>query len=341
MTRTFSLGELADQLQAELVGSRSRQILGVGSLQTASKDQIAHLSNPAYRRQLANCQAGAVILSFEDRDLWNGDALIVDNPYLAFARLSHVFVEELPLPAGVDDSARIAESASLGARVAIASGVVISANVTVGDDVRIHANCVVGENCVLGANVELRPGVVLYSRVQLGRDTIIHANSVVGADGFGFTPDDRGHLQAIAQLGGVRIGANVSVGAGTTIDRGTIDDTVIDEGVKIDNQVQIGHNCHIGAHSVLCGCVGIVGSTQIGRHCVLAGGVGVGGSAPIAICDGVTVSGMTHVSASIDEPGTYSGGVLHSKTRQWKRNALRLHNLDALFRRVARLEKRN
>ena len=340
MTRRFSLGELADQLQAELVGSRSRQIAGVGSLQSATIEQIAHLSNPSYRQQLKSCKAGAVILSRSDRDLWGGDALIVDNPYLSFAHLSQLFVEETRLPAGADSSAVVSDSATLGADVALGPGVVIGERAVLGDGVRIHANCVVGEDCVLGDRVELRAGVVLYSRVQLGDDTVIHANAVLGADGFGFTPDDQGRLHAIAQLGGVRIGSNVSVGAGTTIDRGTIDDTVIDDGVKIDNQVQIGHNCHIGAHSVICGCVGIVGSSQIGRHCVLAGGVGIGGSSPITICDGVTISGMTHVSGSIDEPGIYSGGVLHSKTRHWKRNALRLQNLDALFRRVARLEKR-
>jgi UDP-3-O-[3-hydroxymyristoyl] glucosamine N-acyltransferase len=159
---------------------------------------------------------------------------------------------------------------------------------------------------------------------------------VIGADGFGFTPAEDGRLETIAQLGGVTVGADVSVGASTTIDRGALDDTVIEDGVKIDNQVQIGHNCRIGAHSVICGCVGIVGSTRIGRHVVLAGGVGVGGDGPIEICDQVVVSGMTHVST---EPGIYSGGVLHSPSRRWKRNALRFNRLDELSRRVAQLEK--
>ena len=96
--------------------------------------------------------------------------------------------------------------------------------------------------------------------------------------------------EAIAQLGGVVLGDDVSIGAATTIDRGAIDDTVIGDGVKIDNQVQIGHNCEIGDHTLICGCVGIVGSTRIGRHCVLAGGVGIGGDGPIEIADRVVVS---------------------------------------------------
>jgi UDP-3-O-[3-hydroxymyristoyl] glucosamine N-acyltransferase len=183
------------------------------------------------------------------------------------------------------------------------------------------------------------PNVVLYRAVRLGRRCIVHSGAVIGADGFGFTAAEDGHLEAIAQLGGVNVGDDVSIGACTSIDRGALDDTVIEEGVKIDNQVQIGHNCHIGAHSVVCGCVGIVGSTRIGRHCVLAGGVGIGGDRPIELCDRVVVSGMTHVSASIAEPGIYSGGVLHSRNRQWKKNALRFGRLDELHRRVAALER--
>ena len=124
----------------------------------------------------------------------------------------------------------------------------------------------------------------------------------------------------------------------TTIDRGAIDHTVIEDGVKIDNQVQIGHNCVIGAHTLICGCVGMVGSTRIGAHCVLAGGVGVGGDGPIEIAPGVVISGMTHVSQSISTAGVYSSGTLQSASRTWKKNALRFRELDTLVRRVAALE---
>ena len=180
----------------------------------------------------------------------------------------------------------------------------------------------------------------LYDDVKIGARSVVHANAVLGADGFGFARSSDGVLAPIAQLGGVTLGRDVSIGAATTVDRGAIEDTLIEDGVKIDNQVQIGHNCRIGAHSVICGCVGIVGSTEIGRGCVLAGMVGVGGDRPIRICDGVTISGCTHVSRSIAKPGTYSGGVLHNAATAWKRNALRFQNLDELARSAAKLDRR-
>jgi UDP-3-O-[3-hydroxymyristoyl] glucosamine N-acyltransferase len=336
----FTLDELAELVGADVAGNGERLVTGVASLEAARPDEISHLSSPAYRRFLSSTRAGAVVLSPGDAERWPGDALVVANPYLAFARISQKF-SALPEQAeGVHPRALVAPSAEVAVDASIGPNVVIGERVRIGPRARLFAGAVVGDDCVLEADVVLMPNAVLYSDVRVGTRSIIHSGAIIGADGFGFTPDEKGELVEIAQIGGVRIGADVSVGAATTIDRGTIEDTVIEDGVKIDNQVQIGHNVQVGAHSVICGCVGIVGSTRIGRHVVLAGGVGVGGDGPIEICDRAVVSGMTHVSASIIEPGIYSGGVIHSPTRQWKRNALRLLRLDELFRRVAHLERR-
>lgn len=337
--RSFSLGELAGDLGARVVGDPELRITGLGSLEAATSGQISHYSSHAYREYLQQTAASAVILKKADCSEWSGPALLVDNPYLAFARVSQKFASLPLLAPGIHPTAIIAATAELAASVAVGPGVVLGEHTVVGENVGIYANTVVGADCVLGDNVVLMANVVIYDDVVLGERTIIHSGSVIGADGFGFAADEQGHMVMIAQLGGVRIGEDVSVGACSTIDRGALDHTIIAEGVKIDNLVQVGHNCHIGAHSVVCGGAGMAGSTRIGRHCVIAGGVGIAGDGPIEICDGVVVSAMTHVTSSINEPGIYSGGVLHSKTRQWKRNALRFMHLDELNRRVVKLEK--
>ena len=110
--------------------------------------------------------------------------------------------------------------------------------------------------------------------------------------------------------------------------------------VKIDNLVQIGHNCKVGAHSLICGCVGLAGSTEIGRHCVLAGGCGVGGKNPVKICDQVILSAKTAVTQSIDKPGAYSGSIpgLAMEHGAWIRNAVKFGALSDLFKRVKKLE---
>ena len=314
------------------------EITGIGPIDRATPGQITHLSSKAYRRCLPTTAASAVLLREADAERCPATAVVVANPYLAFALVSQLFENAPRLPAGVhpsavvDASATVPESAAVGANATVAAGVVL------GEGVEIGAGAYVGENVVLGDKCVVHANATLYYGVRLGKRCVVHSGAVIGADGFGFTPDANGRMQAIAQLGGVAIGDDVVVGAGSAIDRGAITDTVVRDGVKIDNQVQIGHNCDIGEHTLLCGHVGIVGSTRIGRHCILAGRAGVAGSDPVEICDNVTVGAVTTIMRSIDTPGVYQGSVLHNTARAWRRNAVRFQQLDELAKRVAHLE---
>ena len=266
-------------------------------------------------------------------------AVVVADPYVAFAVVSQMFDDAPRLPAGVDATATVHASARLGAVVAVGANAVIGANAVLGPGVEIGAGASVGEGTQIGADSIVYPNATLYHGVRLGERCVIHSGAVIGADGFGFAPDERGEWVRIAQLGGVTLGDDVSVGACSTIDRGAITDTIVRDGVKIDNQVQIGHNCDIGEHTLICGRVGIVGSTRIGRHCVFAGGAGVAGDNPITICDNVQVTAVTTISRSIDTPGVYSGGLLHNTAQRWRRNAVRFAELDDIAKRLARLER--
>ena len=322
-----------------MVGDGELPITGLGSLDRAARGELSHLSSPFYRRFLRNTNADAVLLRESDLAACPCTALVIANPYHAFARLSEWFDEGDGAAPGIHPSASVSECASLGTNVSIGSGAVIEGDASLGDNATVGALSFVGRGVVLGARVRLWPNVTVYHGVSIGADSSVHAGAVIGSDGFGYAPDEQGRLAKIAQVGSVRVGRHVEIGANTTIDRGAVDDTVIGDGVKIDNQVQIGHNVVIGEHTVICGCVGIAGSTRIGRHCVLAGGVGVGGDGPIELADHVVVSGMTHVSRSIDRAGQYSSGTLHSPSIRWKRNALRFLQLDQIVRRLMRVEK--
>ena len=342
--KKWTLADLATYLDAKLVGDPELEISGLGSLETAQAGQLSHLSNASYKSLLATTHASAVILAEDDVADSPCAALVASNPYLAFARVSHLFAkpswlaEQGAAPqttrqayihpeAQVDPSAVVGSGAFIGPSTQIAAGVVI------------HPNAHIGARCILAEHVTVHAGVAIQDDVEIGARSVIHSGAVVGASGFGYTPDEQGHYVEIKQIGGVEIGEDVSIGANTTIDCGAIDNTVIGNGVKIDNQVQIGHNCHIGEHTLICGCVGIVGSTKIGKHCVLAGGSGVGGDRPIELCDGVVVTATTLISQSIDKPGVYSSAAMFHSHQKWRRNALRQPHLDELFRRVRRIEK--
>ena len=338
--REFTLAQVAERIGASVVGDGGAMVHRMGSLEKAGRGELTHCSNPAYKRFLAGTEATGVILGEWDVPDCPTNALVTANPYHAFAVASAMFdTRPVPLP-GVHPLAAVASTARIGEGVCIATGAAVMADASLGDRVEIGPGAFVGAGATLGEDTVVMANATLWHGVTVGRRCVIHSGAVIGADGFGFAPDAAGRFQMIAQLGSVRIGDDVRIGACTSVDRGAIDDTVIEDGVKIDNQVQVGHNCHIGAHSVLCGCVGLAGSTRIGRHCMLAGGVGVAGGGPVEICDGVSVSAMTHVMASIKQPGVYSGGVPHNTNRRWKRNALRFSQLDGLAKRLAKLERK-
>lgn len=333
----FTLAQLAEQLGARVEGDDSKLIHGLAALQGAGPDDLSFLANRQYRKQLATTQAGAVLLTEADAGDYDGNVLVVADPYLAYAQLSHQFDRKPLAQAGIHPTALIAETARVDATACIGPGVVIEAGAVIGARVTLGAHCVIGARCQVGADSWFAPRVTLYHDVRTGERTVIQTGAVIGGEGFGFA-NAAGQWHKIAQIGGVLIGDDVEIGANTTIDRGALSDTVIGNGVKLDNQIQIAHNVQIGDHTAMAACVGISGSTRIGRHCMIAGGVGMVGH--IDICDNVFVSGMTMVTRSITEPGAYSSGTAMQTAADWKKSAARFRQLDTLAKRVQQLEKK-
>ena len=336
MDNTWTAGQIAGQLGLELRGNDDVRIGGVASLAAAGPDQLTFLANPRYRDQLASSRAGVVILRPADAEGHAGTTLLAADPYVAYARAAALFeVREAADPgihpsavvdpaAEVDPGAYVGPLATIGPRTKIARGAVIG------------PGCTVGEDCDIGEGTELVARVSLVRRVRIGARTVVHPGAVIGADGFGLAMD-QGQWIKVPQLGGVRIGDDCEIGANTTIDRGAIDDTVLEDNVRLDNLIQIAHNVHIGAHTAMAGCVGIAGSTRIGRYCMFAGQAGAAGH--LEICDHVTVMAQSMVSHSITEPGEYASGIPATPARDWRRNAVRIRQLDTLARRISALEK--
>jgi len=337
-----TLRDIAERLGGELIGDGAAPITAIGPLATATATTIAFLSNPQYVKQLAGSAAGCVIVApaFRDVAAARGAAIVSDDPYLYFARLTQWWAERTrpPPPRAVHPSAVIDPGARIGADVSIGAFAVIEAGAELADGVTVGAHAFIGRDCRVGAATRLGPRTTLLFETSIGARGIVHPGVVLGADGFGFAPT-QGRWEKIEQLGSVVIGDDVEIGANTCIDRGALGDTVIGNGVKIDNLVQIGHNVRIGEHSAIAGCVGIAGSVTIGAHCILAGGVGISGH--VTIADRVTITGATQVSRSIAKAGVYSGSFPFDDNASWEKNAATLRNLHALRERVKALEKKS
>lgn len=317
-----TLREIAAQIGGELIGDPERAVDRIATLEGATPDAIAFLANPRYRAQLDRTQAACVIVApaMQEAAVARGAAIVVPDPYLAYARLSQWWAARFrpAAPAGIHPSAVVDPSA------------VIDPSASVGP------LCVVGAHARIGAGTRLASRVTLGDGCSIGARGLVHSGVVIGADGFGFAPY-AGTWVKIEQLGAVCIGDDVEIGANTCIDRGALEDTVIEDGVKLDNLIQIGHNVRIGRHSAMAGCVGIAGSATIGAHCTVGGGAIVLGH--LSLADHVHISAASVVMRSIRQPGQYSGVFPIDDNASWEKNAATLRQLHTLRERIRALEQ--
>jgi UDP-3-O-[3-hydroxymyristoyl] glucosamine N-acyltransferase len=334
LMKQLTLGNIAERIGARLVGDADYVITGLATLASALPNHLSFLSNMKYKEQLATTKAGAVILHPDNAHLFSRHRLLINNPYVGYAKFSQLFAYK-PHFSGIDKTARIDSTAILGRNINLAAGTVIGPNVKIGDNVTLGPNTIVGSHTIIGGNANIAANVTLYHNIKVGNNCTIHSSAVIGADGFGFARDGFNWVK-IAQLGGVIIGNNVEIGAGTTIDRGALSSTIIGNGVKLDNQIQIGHNVELGDHTAIAGCSAIAGSTKLGKYCTVAGACGIVGH--LNIVDGVHITAMSRVTNSIAKAGVYSSGTALDDNKNWRRNAARFKQLDQLVKRVKQLE---
>ncbi len=335
---TYTLGEIAKHIDADLHGDPECQIKNVATLNKAKVGAISFLANRRYAKQLITTKASAVILSAKDIESNPVFSLVVEDPYLGFARAVNLLYPQAKRQPGIHPTSDIAPNAFVDSTVSIGPNVVIGENTRIEANVEIEPGCVIGSEVTIGADSKLLANVVLVNGVQIGARVILHPGVVIGSDGFGLA-NNNGQWLKISQIGSVMIGNDVEIGTNSSIDRGALEDTIIEDGVKIDNQVQIGHNVRIGAYTAIAGCVGIAGSTTIGERCMIGGAVSISGH--VEITNDVIITGMSGVANSIKEPGIYSSGFPAMDAKEWRKNVASMKHLFKLNSRLIKLEKKS
>ena len=324
MAQTITSGDLVKKLGGELIGDSNILIDSVASLESAHKNSISFFNNPRYSDLLRTTKAAVVIVNRESLSFRSGVSIVIDNPYLYFAKVSQLLNPSKSLKKEVHKSAIIHPSCKLGLDIYIGPNVVIDENVSIDDGVVIHAGSMIEADSVIGKASVIHPHVVIKANTVIGKNCTLYAGCVIGSDGFGYAKDDNKWI-AIPQTGRVILGDNVDIGSNSTIDRGTLDDTIISSGVKIDNLVQIGHNCMIGENTIIAGCVGIAGSAKIGKNCAIGGAAMILGH--LSITDNVTISPGSMITRSIKTSGTYTALMPFQDHEAWLKTAAKIRRL--------------
>jgi UDP-3-O-[3-hydroxymyristoyl] glucosamine N-acyltransferase len=296
--------EIAEFVQAHVLGDETVQLTGISSVQSAAPGDLIFVDDEKNLSLALGSRASAMLAGdFATGKTNSKPLLIATQPRLAFARAAQLLCPSPERKPGIHPSAIVHPSARLANGVTVEEHVVIGEDVRVGEDTWIEAGTVVGAKVSIGRNCDLYPNVTIYPGARLGDRVIVHSGAVLGSDGFGYVRDQTtGRHEKFPQVGRLEIEDDVEIGANTTIDRGALDATRIGRGTKIDNLVHIGHNCQIGEDVVIAAQTGLSGSIVIEKNVVLGGQVGVGEHARIE--EGVMLGGQ--------------GGVLPNKVLRGK-----------------------
>jgi UDP-3-O-[3-hydroxymyristoyl] glucosamine N-acyltransferase len=336
----MKLSEIAQRLGCRLEGAPDLEIRGVAGMDHAEPGQLTFLANRRYFPLLKTTRASAVLLDegvIIDRAAKHAPlaALRTKNPYLAFAHAIELFYQPPTYAPGIhptaiiSKNARVAErahvgpycfvddDAEIGRNAVLHSFVTIYRGAKIGDDLFAHAHAVVREFCRIGNRVVLQNGVV------------------IGGDGLGFAKRHDGTWYKIVQSGPAVLEDDVEVQSNSCVDRATIGETRIGRGAKLDDLVLIGHGSSIGANSLLCGQVGLAGSTKVGSDCILAGQVGSGGH--ISIGDRTLLTAQSGIPHDLPGGRHYSGSPCVDH-RQWLKNSAAFNRMPDLQKRVRELE---
>jgi len=335
----LSLKEVAQIIDAKVIGDQSFVIKGVSSFDDSQVSDITFAVDPKYLNNIGNSNAGAIIIpdSFEiDEDLANINILKAENPKISFFKLVSVFHPAKETKPGIHPSVNIGLNFNHGKNLIIEPNVFIGDNVKIGDNVHLMPGLYIGDDVQIGDNSLIKPNVTIMEKTRIGNNVIIHSGTVIGSDGFGFAQNSEKHEKLI-HTGSVFIGNDVEIGASNTIDRGTLGMTVIGNGVKTDNLIHIAHNVKIGENSLLVAQVGIAGSTKIGKNVILAGKASISGHLTIGDNCIVGPLGGVHTSVKANE---IVSGYPHMPHGRWRKVVSAFSRLPEMRKSIFSFEKR-
>ncbi len=334
----MKLGELAARLGCVLQGGENLEVHGVAGIESAKAGEVTFMTNPKYSRELGKTLASAVFVG-EKIEVERAPglpplaAIRSKNPYFDFARAIELFSTPAAYLPGIHPSAVVAPSAKIGDGAHIGPHCFVDEGVEIGRNAVLHSLVTIYRNARIGDDFLAHSHTVVREGCSIGDRVILQNGAVIGGDGFGFAKNHDGRWHKIMQNAPVIIEDDVEIQANACIDRATVGETRIRRGAKIDDLVLVGHACDVGEDSILCGQVGLAGSTRVGNRCILAGQVGSAGHLDIA--DGAIVTAQSGLHK--DAPAGVWSGTPAMENKIYTRAFAAYRHLPEIYKSVRRL----
>lgn len=332
--------QIAQLLNGTIEGNPEAMVNTFSKIEEAGPQSLCFIANPKYTPYLYDSTAAVVVVSkdFVAEKAFSTTLIRVADAYAAFAQLLQMYetLTGTQKKKGIEDLAYVAETAKIDESAYIGAFSYISADAVIGKNVQIYPNVFIGERAVIADNTVIHPMVSIYKDCEVGANVIIHSGTVIGSDGFGFAPKADGTYDKVPQIGKVIVEDNVEIGANVCIDRATMGATLIKKGVKLDNLIQIAHNVEIGSNSAIAAQVGVSGSAKLGSNCVIGGQAGVVGH--ITLANGTKINGQSGVTKPIKEEGTAVSGSPAFDYKSEVKSQIVFRQLPEMLARINKLE---
>lgn len=334
----FTAAQIAGILNGTVEGDETVVVSKLSKIEEGSEGSLTFLANLKYKSYIYSTQASVTIVNndFVATNELSTTLIRVENAYQAFSQLLEYYNQVKMNKTGIENPVFVAESVKHGENLYLGAFAYLGENVKIGDNVKIYPHVYIGDNVTIGDDTILFTGAKIYSESIIGKSCVINSGVVIGADGFGFTPDEKGEFHKIPQIGNVIIEDNVDIGPGTTIDRATMGSTIIKNGAKLDNQIQIAHNVIIGENTVIAAQSGVAGSTKIGKNCIIGGQVGIAGH--LVVGDNVKIQAQSGISRNIKD-GEVLQGSPAIRLADFNKSYVYFKNLPKIVERLNTVEK--
>ena len=285
------VGELAQQLDARLLGDAGLQATGINEIHHVAAGDITFVDVAKYYDKALNSAATIILINKETAVPVGKALLVVADPFTAYNNLVWRYRPLQPL------------TGPLSATAVIGAGTIIEPGAVIGHHVQIGANCHIQANVYLG------------DHTVVGDEVTIQAGTVIGTDAFYYKKTAAG-FQKWRSGGRVVIEDRVDIGANCTINKGVSSDTIIGAGSKLDCQIQIGHDTKLGKNCLVAAQVGIAGNCTIGDDVVLYGQVCIAQN--LTIGDRAVALARSGVRKDMEAGKTYFGAPAQEARQAYK-----------------------
>ena len=131
--KKYSIKFISEYIDASIIGDADLQIDDIATLDNAVQGCVTFLANSKYNKLLESTKASAVIVKEGTKTHNETTLLVCSDPYLAFAKLSKLFSDEIDFSNG-----------------SFQNSIFLHDSVNLGKDVKVGPNVYIGKNCNIG-----------------------------------------------------------------------------------------------------------------------------------------------------------------------------------------------